>query len=460
MPYDERAAVPVLPTQKDLDLARRIAPIIRFAANEPFLPTKAGITVLTSPAVSPSAPLDVTFEPGVAKVVEYAIWWDWDIQHLYELEHVWLKLDENDNIVGVDASAHGKLFPMHRADGSLPIEEGRVTLYSEPGKHAFHAAPEPIREREVWLTAMCTSMTSAGHVLVNHMFEDVLTGITPEDHRAVRRYLQNRAFVPSYDFTQGFDLAGVDFVSWPDLHAFIAARVPQVLAQVKADQPLIKAVLLDSGDTMVDEATEVRDDTDHVLKADLIPGAKEMIQALVKDGYRIALVADGLVQSFANVLGHHGISPHFEAEIISEVQGVDKPAAKMFESALEALGLTLDDAERVVMVGNHLGRDVKGANGMGITSIWLDWAPRRHKVPADPTEHPDYTITNPSQLPVVLAEIECAMGRAAMNPHMAAARRAVTERLGRGTCQMQSSKDDGSSRKPPFASFSYKYIYV
>ncbi|MCD7059794.1 HAD family hydrolase [Pelagibacterium xiamenense] len=424
MPYDPRAAVKALPTQADIDLARRLAPVIRFAANEPFLPGKVGITVLDSPGVSPTAPREIAFEPGVSRVIEYAIWWDWDIQHLYELEHVWLKLDENDALVGVDASAHGRLFPMRRPDGSLPIEEGRVTLYSEPGKHAFHAAPEPIREREAQLTASCTSMTSAGRVLVNHMFEDVFD-IAPEDHRAVRRHLQSRAFVPSYDFTQAFDLAGSDFVSWPDLHAYIAVRVPQVLAQVKADQPLIRAVLLDSGDTMVDEATEVRDGDDHVIEANLIPGAKEMIETLVKEGYRIALVADGRVKSFANVLGGHGISGHFEAEIISEAQGVEKPAAKMFEAALEALGLTRDDAQQVVMVGNHLGRDVKGANAMGMTSIWLDWAPRRHKVPVDPTEHPDYTITNPSQLPVVLAEIECAMGRVSQNPHIAIARRAA-----------------------------------
>lgn len=416
MAYDPHAATPALPSPADLDRARQRAPVIRFAANEPFLPTKIGITVFDAPGTSPSAPLEVTFEPGVASVIEYAIWWDWDIQHLYELEHVWLKLDADGIVVGVDASAHGKLSPMRRADGSLPIEEGRVVLYAEPGKHAFHAEPEPIRAREAWLTAFCTSMTSAGHVLVNHMFSDVFPTISAQDHRAVRRYLQNRAFVPSYDFSQRFDLSGIDYLSWPDLHAYIAARVPQVLAQVKADQPLIKAVLLDSGDTMIDEASEVRDADGHVVSAALIPGAREMIDTLVKDGYTLALVADGTVKSFANVLGGHGISPHFAAEIISEAQGCEKPDAPMFEAALAALGLTGADAENTVMMGNHLGKDVKGANAMGIVSIWLDWAPRRHKIPHDPTERPRYTITNPSQLPPVLAEIECAMGRRAKNP--------------------------------------------
>ncbi|WP_449394865.1 hypothetical protein [Devosia riboflavina] len=74
------------PSTADIELARRLAPVIRFGDNEPFLPSRVGISVLTAPGRSPSATLDITFEPGVAKVVEYAIWWDWDIQHLYELE--------------------------------------------------------------------------------------------------------------------------------------------------------------------------------------------------------------------------------------------------------------------------------------------------------------------------------------------------------------------------------------
>lgn len=416
MLYDPHAAVAALPTLSDLALAVRLAPVIRFAANEPFLPSKVGITVFDAPGRSPSAPLEVTFEPGVVRAVEYAIWWDWDIQHLYELEHVWLKLDAEGAVVGVDASAHGKLFPMRRSDGSLPIEDGRVTLYSEPGKHAFHAEAQPIIDRREWLTACCTSMTSAGHVLVNEMFEGALATVTPEDHRAVRRHLQNRAFHPVFDFSQTFDLAEVEHISWPDLHAYIGSRVQQVLAQVRTNQPLIKAVFLDSGDTLVDEATEVRDADDHVIEAKLIPGAEQMVERLAEEGYRIVLVADGRVKSFANILGGYGVSAHFTAEIISEAEGCEKPAAKMFQSALAALELTEEDAGSVVMVGNHLGRDIKGANELGIVSIWQNWSPRRSKIPENASEVPVYTIANPSQLPVLLAEIECAWGRAALNP--------------------------------------------
>ena len=58
------------------------------------------------------------------------------------------------------------------------------------------------------------------------------------------------------------------------------------------------------------------------------------------------------------------------------------------------------------MVGNHLGRDIKGANALGLTSVWLDWAPRRAKVPADASEEPDFTIKTPLELLDLIDRLE------------------------------------------------------
>ncbi len=411
MAYKPRDAAPRLLTEADRALAAANAPIIRFADNEPYFPTKAGITIIPEPQQSPSAELQITFGPAVVRVIEYAIWWDWDIQHLYELEHVWLSLDAADRIVAVSASAHGELRDMVRPDGSLPIENGRVTLYAEPGKHAFHATPDTILEKRQWLEAACGPLTADGHVLINDMFAEAFSGVTAEDHRAVRRHLQGRAFLPSFRFGQAFDVGALDQMSWPELHDYIARRVPEVLAEVRAAQPLIKAVLLDSGDTLVDEATEIRDEAGYVIDAALIPGTIEMIERLTAEGYRLALVADGLQRSFENVLGQHGIRKHLEAEIISEVLACEKPDQRMFDAALDALGLDAADAGHVVMIGNHLGRDVNGANRRGMVSIWLDWSPRREKQASASDEVPDYVVRSPGEIPSLLAFIELAMAR-------------------------------------------------
>lgn len=403
----------------DAALAQRLAPVIRFCDNEPFLPSRIGISVLTEPGRSPSAPLDVSFEPGVSKVVEYAIWWEWDIQHLYELEHVWLKLDAADQVVAVAASAHGRMQPIQGENGALPLENGRATLVSTPGKHAFTASvAEQLKDADS-TRAACQELAGRGGVLVNDMFGQSLGGITPEDHRAVKRYLQSRSFLPASRFEQRVDLATLELVSWPDLAAWIPAQVQSVLAHVRQEQPLLKAVFLDSGDTLVNEATEKFDAEGYVVEAQLIPGALDMVRALAEEGYRIALVADGRVRSFATVLGGHGIAPHFHAQVISEAEGCEKPDQRMFQKAMASLGLGADDAEAIVMVGNHLERDIGGANQLGIISIWQKWSTKRTHIPAGSIEVPNYTIRSPGELPQLLANIELQMARARANPVLA-----------------------------------------
>lgn len=400
----------------DLALAKRHAPIIQFCDNEPFLPSRVGVSVLTEAGQSPSAPLAITFDAGVTKVIEYAIWWDWDIQHLYELEHIWVKLGASDEVVAVSASAHGSLFDMRNADGSLPLVDGRPTLLSTPGKHAFTVSVLEQTKTAQHTAAACQELAGRAGILINDMFRDQLQGIGPEDHRAVKRYLQARSFLPTFTFGRHFDLAQVEFCSWDDLASWIPGRVKAVLAEVRAEQPLLKAVFLDSGDTLVDEATEKFDAEGYVIEAGLIPGALEMIRSLAADGYRLALVADGRVRSFATILGGHGISPHFHAQVISEAEGCEKPDQRMFQKAMTALGLGSDDAEAIVMVGNHLERDIGGANRLGIISIWQSWSKKRSHVPADSHEVPRYTIRSPGELPGLLADIERQMARAKSNP--------------------------------------------
>ena len=52
-------------------------------------------------------------------------------------------------------------------------------------------------------------------------------------------------------------------------------------------------IFTDSGDTIIDEATQIRDEREIVLEADFIPGAGEVLKQLHDEGFTIALVADG-----------------------------------------------------------------------------------------------------------------------------------------------------------------------
>jgi putative hydrolase of the HAD superfamily len=168
----------------------------------------------------------------------------------------------------------------------------------------------------------------------------------------------------------------------------------------------ILAVCLDCGDTLIDESTEVKTPEDISLSAELIPGADEMMLTLKQRGYPLALVADGPPQTFFNNLNPYGLYELFDAVAISGEVGVAKPHQDIFHHALEQLSIIPEDYDRVVMVGNHLGRDIKGANDLGIISVWLDWAPRRHKIPRDNSEIPQYTVHNPLELLPILDRLE------------------------------------------------------
>jgi len=163
-------------------------------------------------------------------------------------------------------------------------------------------------------------------------------------------------------------------------------------------------IFLDCGDTIIDEGTEIRDEHDVVIRGEVIPGADVMVRTLAERGFRLAIVADGLAQSFKNLLTQHGIIDCFETLIYSETIKAAKPSPRMFKAAIGAMDLELSDCRRIMMVGNNLSRDIKGANRMGITSVHLNWTPRYPKTPADEEETPDYTISEPMAL-VELAEM-------------------------------------------------------
>lgn len=168
----------------------------------------------------------------------------------------------------------------------------------------------------------------------------------------------------------------------------------------------ILAVCLDFGDTLVDETSEIKDETETALRADLIPGAGELLHELKQRGYKLALVADGRPGTYSNVLRQHAVHHLFDTFAISEEVGVEKPDARMFVAALDALGIDLEHYDRTVMVGNRLDRDVRGANILGMISVWIDWSGRYTAEPEGESEVPDFTIHLPPELIEVLEKLE------------------------------------------------------
>jgi HAD superfamily hydrolase (TIGR01549 family) len=150
----------------------------------------------------------------------------------------------------------------------------------------------------------------------------------------------------------------------------------------------ILAICFDSGDTIIDEGTEIKNADGVTLSVDLIPGAADMLHELKRRGYPLALVSDGPGGKENNSLWHHGLWHLFKVHVMSGEVGVSKPDPGIFRHALDRLGIARADYARVMMVGNHLTRDIKGANQLGLLSVWINWSPRRSKIPADDLEIP------------------------------------------------------------------------
>lgn len=215
------------------DLAYRYAPAIRFDVNEPFLPLAAGYTIFRSPGESPSFSRgkQITLREGEQMAIEYAIWWDWDIQHLYELEHVWVYVGIDGRVTRVEASWHGGEHEMG-AGSSVAFWEGRPVVFSEPGKHAFAPDLEWFHRLRGFFKYSVTRQRAGGGVHRNQ-YIDQHVAYTPQNDRLAWSYLAKCAFDPAWDFSKIFTFSAEMLVPWAALLAWMPRRVNERLAWLR-----------------------------------------------------------------------------------------------------------------------------------------------------------------------------------------------------------------------------------
>jgi len=131
----------------------------------------------------------------------------------------------------------------------------------------------------------------------------------------------------------------------------------------------------------------------------LFPDALDTLRWLKEHGFKLGAVTDRAFGGprFMAELSEYGLDGLFGVVTISSDVGYMKPHPKIFEHALESLGVTPGET---MMVGDSLRCDVAGAKNMGMVAVWK-------RPPLDePTEAgadkpdvvsesaPDYTIDN------------------------------------------------------------------
>ncbi len=122
-----------------------------------------------------------------------------------------------------------------------------------------------------------------------------------------------------------------------------------------------------------------------------LPNVMEMLNALYGK-VKMGIITNGLDALQQKRLDNTGTTKFFEIVVVSEVVGVAKPNAKIFEYAFEQIGDV--DKSQILMVGDTLSSDILGANGVGIDSCWFNHTEENNTTEIKPT----YEITDIKQL--------------------------------------------------------------
>lgn len=113
------------------------------------------------------------------------------------------------------------------------------------------------------------------------------------------------------------------------------------------------------------------------------PGTREALERLRSRGFKLAIVsnAEGQVESDAR---RFGLAPFFDTIIDSHVVGVAKPDPRIFQIALERLGVGPDE---VRFAGDIYSIDILGARAAGIEAALIDQHGRYHWVEHEKIRH-------------------------------------------------------------------------
>lgn len=130
-------------------------------------------------------------------------------------------------------------------------------------------------------------------------------------------------------------------------------------------------------------------------KLKLYPQTRSMLGAL-RERFPLAIVSDGQKAWARGELHKVGLTQFFGSIAISGEHGFRKPDRRLFQLALDGLGVP---AERTVYVGNDMYRDIHGAKQLGMTTVMFD-SDQGTKQHGDCV--PDFTITDHRDLLAIL----------------------------------------------------------
>ena len=149
---------------------------------------------------------------------------------------------------------------------------------------------------------------------------------------------------------------------------------------------MVKAVLFDLGGTLVKEGQAIA-----------FPHVVNVLDEL-RSKFKLAIVCNtntANLEDVKEILKQVGILHFFDAVIVSKDVGFSKPDERIFQIALERIGVHPSEA---VMVGNRVSTDILGGNKTGLKTILI----KHH---GEPQEEMTCEMEKPSQTIYSLKEL-------------------------------------------------------
>ena len=116
---------------------------------------------------------------------------------------------------------------------------------------------------------------------------------------------------------------------------------------------------------ITDELEQMVNDEGNV---EYVTGLEDVLMEL-SDNYKLGLLSNSWLEAPRQALRDKGYGRWFDVMVCSFDIGVPKPDPRIFEFALDLIGVR---AEEAVMVGDSLEADVKGAIGAGMRAVLVD----------------------------------------------------------------------------------------
>jgi hypothetical protein len=168
-----------------------------------------------------------------AKILEYAVLYDADIQHIYDLEHVWVYLDQKNEPISIKATRHGTIVTQYETPDKIRYQKGHPVLFASPGKHAYYTSPNQL-SRNILSNV---NQSGADRVYPIQWFDEEMwrkiLPYYPGNVQIKLYFLENLTYKPSFRYRKYMIPNRKLMTSWDNLKAEVPVFLIKFLKKIQ-----------------------------------------------------------------------------------------------------------------------------------------------------------------------------------------------------------------------------------